>query len=237
MKSSISPEIELVYAQLLWIERRRFRIVESVSAHFGQVLVERVLSAAGFAKSPLENEPDFAELLDESSPADYLSRLSEQVEQNEAATITRLRSHVSVYREHVDEQIIFGARTAGQEAGRSFLSVSSVVRPRPGILSVPEAVQAIFEMNYTGQPGEKNHFLMLRSQGGCSVHFARSPHLQAWNSVSAEPRFLHHVRCEWVRGVLDIVSPHIEFSVTQSIEQGGRYGLEHFYLRGQHAGP
>lgn len=237
MKSRISTDIELVYAQLLWIERRRYRLVESVSAHFGQALVERVLNAAGLAGSPLEGEPEFSALLDEREPEIFLKHLSEQVEQNEAATITRLRSHVSVYREHVDEQIIFGARTAGQEAGRAFLSVSSVVRPRPGILSVPETVQAVFEMNYNGQPGEKNHFLMLRSQGGSSVHFVRSPHIEAWNVVSAEPKFLYQVRCEWVRGILDIVSPQVEFSVTQSIEQGGRYGLEHFYLRGQHAGP
>jgi hypothetical protein len=237
VNSSISPDVELVYAQLLWIERRRYRLVESVSAHFGRALVERVLSAADLLNSPLENEPELTALLDEREPEVFLGNLSVLVERNEAATVTRLRSHVSVYREHVDEQILFGARTAGQEAGRSFLSVSSVVRPRPGNLSVPEAVQAVFEMNYTGQPGEKNHFLMLRSQGGSTVHFIRSPHLAAWVSVAAEPKFLYQVRCEWIRGILDIVSPLTDFSTTQSIEQGGLYGLEHFYLRGQHAGP
>ncbi len=237
MKSRISPEIELVFAQLLWIERRRFRLVESVSSHFGNALVQRVLGGAGLETSPLEQEPDFSTLLDERDPADFLRHLAELVEKNEAATITRIRSHVSVYREHVDEQLLFGSRTAGQEAGRTFLSLSSVARPRPGSLGVPEAVQAVFEMNYTGLPGERNHFLVLRAQGGSSIHFSRSAHIAAWNSVSADPKFLYQVRCEWVRGILDIISPQVEFSTPQSIEQGGAFGLEHFYLRGQHAGP
>jgi hypothetical protein len=237
VKSRISPEVELVYSQLLWIERRRFRLVESVSVHFGHALVQRVLSTGGLSRSPLENEPDFVSLLDEREPEEFLAHLASEVEKNEAATITRLRSHVSIYREHVDEQILFGARTAGQEAARSFLSLAPMTRPRPALLSVPEAVQAIFELNYTGLPGEKNHFLMLRSQGGSTVHFARSPHLEAWNAVGAEPKFLYQARCEWVRGILDIASPQIEFSTAQAIEQGGPYGLEHFFLRGQHAGP
>jgi len=237
VKSRISPDVELVYSQLLWIERRRFRLVESVSVHFGQTLVERVLNAGGLSASPLEAEPDFASLLDERDSKNFLSALANEVEKNEAATITRLRSHVSVYREHVDEQILFGARTAGQEAARTFLSMSPVAKPRPDLLSVPEAVQAIFELNYTGLPGERNHFLLLRSQGGSTVHCVRSPHLEAWHAVSAEPKFLYQTRCEWVRGILDILSPQIEFSTSQSIEQGGAFGLEHFFLRGQHAGP
>lgn len=237
MISSISPDIELVFSQLLWIERRRFRLVESVSAHFGRPLVRRVLQAANLAHSPLEGEPDFLDLLDERDPFEFLRYLARQVEQNEAAAISRLRSHVSVYREHVDEQILFGARTAGQEAGRAFLSRSPVAKPRPGPFTVPESVQAVFDLTYTGLPGEKNHFLLLRSQGGATVHFTHSPHLEAWQEAGAEPRFLHQVRCEWVRGILDIVSPGVDLSVAQSIEQGGAYGLEHYYLRGQHAGP
>lgn len=237
MNSTISPDIELVYAQLLWIERRRFRLVESVGAHFGKPLVTRVLQAGDLERSPLQGEPAFKALMDDRSPGTFLRYLATEVERNEAATITRLRSHVSVYREHVDEQVLFGSRTAGQEAGRDFLARSPVAKPRPGPLSVPEAVQAVFELNYTGLPGDKNHFPVLRSQGGATVHFARSPHLEAWNQAGAEPRFLHQVRCEWVRGILDIVSPGIELIVAQSIEQGEPFGLEHYFLRGHHAGP
>jgi hypothetical protein len=98
-------------------------------------------------------------------------------------------------------------------------------------------VQALFELNFTGLPGEKNHFLCLRPQGGATVHFTRSPHLTAWREASAEPDFLHEMRCQWTRGVLDILSPQTEFSPAHSIERGSSYGLEHFFLRGQHAGP
>ncbi len=233
MNSHISPDIEVVFEQLLWIERRRFRLVESVSAHFGRPLVERVLS--GLLSGPLANEPEFQALLDEREPLDFLRSLALAVEESEATTVTRLRTHVSVYREHVDEQILFGARTSGQEAGRAFLSRSQGAPTRSNPLPVPESVQAIFELNYTGLPGERNHFLILRSHGGSTVHFMRSPHLEAWKG--AESRFLYNLRCEWVRGILDIISPRIELFTAQAIEQGGAFGLEHFFFRGQHAGP
>ncbi len=229
--------MELVFEQLLWIERRRFRILENVSSHFGRSLVERILKTDDLMSSPLRGEPEFEDLMDERDPEIFLSDLALAVEKNEAATITRLRSHVSIYREHVDEQIIFGSRTAGQEAGRFFLSRSPVAKTRPSPLSVPESVQAVFELNYTGLPGEKNHFLMLRSHGGSTVHFVRSPHLEAWKSVAADPRFLYDLRCEWVRGILDIVSPQTIHRTAAAIEQGETYGLEHFYFRNQHAGP
>lgn len=237
MNSRISPEIELVYEQLLWIERRRFRVVDSSGVHFGRNHVERILKSEDLHISPLMGEPAFYQILDEREPMEFLRWLTTEVERNEAAVVTCLRNHVSPYREHVDEQILFGGRTAGQEAGRFFLSRSSIARSSPSVLSVAEVVQAVFEMNYTGLPGEKNHFLMLRSHGGSTVHFARSPHLEAWKAAAAEPRFLFELRCEWVRGILDILSPQVELTVAQSIEEGGAYGLEHFHYRGQHAGP
>jgi hypothetical protein len=237
VKSRISPDIEKVFEQLLWVVRRRYRIVESVQAHFGRQLVDRVLEAVPPPPLPLSDQADLPPLLDEKEPLEFLSSLAFEVVRNEAATISQLRGHVSVYREHVDEQILFGSRTAGQEAGRSFLAQPPAGKPRPESLSVPEAVQAVFELNFTGIPGEKNHFLMLRSQGGSSAHFVRSPLLAAWASAQADPRFLYDMRCEWVRGILDILSPRVEFHPASAIERGNPFGLEHFYLRGAHAGP
>ncbi len=237
MKSRISPHIEQIYEQLLWIERRRFRVIESVSAHFGKSVVANVLSTGGWSPCPLLGEPELASLLDEKPPLVFLRELAFKVEACEAAAITLLRSHVSLYREHVDEQIIFGSRTAGQDAGRTFLSQVPIARPRTGPLSTQEAVQAIFELNFQGLPEERNYFLMLRSHGGSTAHFVRSPHLEAWKVANAEPGFMYAVRCEWVKGILDIVSPPVEFSSAQAIEQGDTFGLQHFFLRGQHAGP
>lgn len=239
MKSRISPDIEKIYEQLLWIVRRRFRIVESVSVHFSKGLVERSLAGVPAPLLPLDHEVDFRTLLDERAPLELLADLAFDIVKNEAEVIVQLRARVSPYRNHVDEQILFGSRTAGQEAGRTFLAQTrtTVGKPRLESLSVPESVQAVFELNFTGLPGEKNHFLMLRPQGGSSAHFVRSPQLPAWKAGGGDARFLFEVRAAWVRGILDIISPGVDFHAASAIEQGASYGLEHFYLRGKHAGP
>ena len=218
MESRITPEIEKTYEQLLWVLRRRFRVVESVQAHFGKPLVDRVLAPLSPPPIQLEREPDFLELIDERDPHDFLGALAHEIVKNEAETVGRLRTHVSVYRDHVDEQILFGARTAGQEAGRAFLeSQAAVGRPRLATLSVPESVQAVFELSYSGLPGERNHFLVLRPRGGSSVHFVRSPQLEAWTAAGGDSRFLYELRCEWVRGILDIISPRVDFHPASEI--------------------
>jgi hypothetical protein len=239
VKSRISPDIEKIYEQLLWIVRRRFRIVESVAAHFGKPIVERTLAAVSPPRLPLHHEVDFRALLDERDPLALIQDLAHDIVKHEAAVVSQLRARVSVYRDHVDEQILFGSRTAGQEAGRTFLAETRtpVGKPRLEALSVPESVQAVFELNFTGLPGDKNHFLVLRPQGGSSAHFVRSAHLNAWKEGGGDARFLYDVRAAWIRGILDIISPGIDFYSASAIEHGSPYGLEHFYLRGQHAGP
>jgi hypothetical protein len=239
VKSRISPDIEKIYEQLLWVVRRRFRIVESVSAHFGKSLVDRSLASVPAPLLPLSHEVDFRTLLDERDPLALLETLAFDIVKNEAAVVAQLRSRVSPYRDHVDEQILFGSRTAGQEAARTFLAQTRTPlgKPRLESLSVPESVHAVFELNFTGLPGDKNHFLILRPQGGSSAHFSRSAHLEAWRAGGGDARFLYEVRASWVRGILDIISPRVAFHSASSIEQGANYGLEHFYLRGIHAGP
>lgn len=230
----ISAEIERIYQQLLWIERRRERIISSVSAHFGRTSVDRIMKDL---HSPLAGEPDLVSLVDERGPAAFLAGLAVEVEAHEAKTITQLRKHLSVYPEHVDEQILFGARTAGQESGRAFLANAKPALAGRSHLEVPEAVQAVFDLTYNGLPWERNFFLSLRSLGGSSVHFSRSPHLTAWTQAGGDPKFLYAIKSEWIKGILDILSPFTEFSSSQAIEQGAGYGLAHFHLRGQHAGP
>lgn len=233
----ISPEIERIYQQLLWIERRRQRIISSVAAHFGAGSIERILRTEGCALSPLKNEPDYSTLVDERGPELFLAALAAEVERLEALTVTALRKHVSVYQQHVDEQILFGARTAGQESGRIFLAQSRFATKGRPYLEVPEAIQAVFDITFNGLPWDRNHFLCLRSLGGSTVHYTRSPHLESWRAAGADPRFLYAVKTEWTKGILDILSPETEFSSTQSIEQGGDFGLAHFYHREHHAGP
>lgn len=229
-----SPEIERIYQQLLWIERRRARVLASVSAHFGKSIVEKLTKEI---ISPLAGEPDYSTLVDETGPERYLAKLANEVEQLEANTVSALRKHVSVYPAHVDEQILFGARTAGQEAGRTFLASAKPAITGRSHLEVPEAVQAVFDLTYNGLPWEKNHFLCLRALGGSTVHYTHSPHLSAWKSVGAEPRFLYELKSEWIKGILDILSPETEYSSSQAIEQGAEFGLAHFHQREHHAGP
>jgi hypothetical protein len=229
-----SPEIERIYQQLLWIERRRARILASVCAHFGKSAVDKLTKDLS---SILAGEPDYSALVDETGPEAYLAKLAAEVEQLEAHTISILRKHVSVYPAHVDEQILFGARTAGQEAGRSFLASAKPALTGRSHLEVAEAVQAVFDLTYNGLPGEKNHFLCLRSLGGSTVHYARSPHLGSWKAAGGDPRFLYEVKSEWIKGILDILSPDTEFSSSRSIEQGADFGLAHFHQREHHAGP
>lgn len=237
MIRNVSPEIERVYSQLRWIHLRRYRVIESVSAHFGREHVKKNLQKANIAPSPLENDPDFFSLIDERDALPYLKELAVTVERNEAATVTALRQYVSIYRDHVDEQILFGSRTAGQEAGRIFLSRSKPANRLRSHLDVTEAVQAVFELTYSGIPGEKNYFLSLRSLGGCTVHFSRSPHVESWGQGGADPKFFYAMKSEWICGILDILSPETIFSTTSAIELGNNFGLAHFHLKGQHAGP
>lgn len=234
-----SPEIERVYAQLQWIERRRQRVIESVSAHFGHALVQRILLSEPALPSPLAGLPAFSSLLDEREVEPFVESLAIEMDRAEASTITALRGHVSVYQAHVDEQILFGSRTAGQEAGRIFLSRNTVPGGSLGAraFDIPRAIEAIFEFAYHGLPWDHNYFLCVRSLGGSTVHYRRSPHLTGWLSAGGDPKFLFSVKCEWIRGMLDILSPSTLFTTTQAIEQGHPFGLAHFHSQSAHAGP
>jgi hypothetical protein len=212
-------------------------MIESVMAHFGREQVNKIIEQAKIGDPPLANEPEFFALLNDHDALEFLRDLAKAVETYEAGIVTALRRHVSIYREHVDEQILFGSRTAGQEAGRIFLSHSKPAIRKRSHLEIPEAVQAVFELTYCGLPGEKNYFLSLRAYGGCSVHFQRSPHLAPWSAAQAEPKFLYGVKSEWICGILDILSPETIFSTSSALEHGHAFGLAHFHLRAQHAGP
>ena len=232
----ISPEIEKVYGQLLWVDRRRLRTVAAVASHFGRATVERLLKEHT-GPSPLNGEPDFSSLVDDRDTEAFLADLAHRVLALEASTISCLRSHVSVYQQHVDEQILFGIRTSGQEAGRAFMAQAKPSAVRMERLDIPEAIQAVLELTFQGLPGERNHFLCLRSHGGSTLHFSRSPYLEAWRQAGADAKFLHLTRGEWIRGILDILSPETDYSCPLSLEEGHPYGLAQFHLRGIHAGP
>jgi hypothetical protein len=231
----IDPEIEKAFGQLQWVERRRQRVIAAVGSHFGMATAQRVLKEAGVDIT--SSEDPFASLIDERDPPEFLAALADQVLTREARTIAALRKNVSTYPQHVDEQILFGTRTAGQEAARAFMARNHPAADNAEHLELAEAIQALLELSYFGLPGEKNYFLSLRAHGGSTVHFSRSPQLEAWRSAEGDSKFLHQLKEQWVRGILDILSPTVEYSSPQSLEEGHAFGLAQFHLRGVHAGP
>ncbi len=233
----ISPEFQRIYEQLRWIERRRKRIVDSVSSHFSRDLVNSILLKDMLLDLNVNLDIELSQLIDERDPDVFLRALANEIEAHEARTIGALRKHTSVYQSHVDEQIYFGARNAGQDAGRLFLASYQKYDKRDPHLEPVEAVQALFVLTYNGFPNEKNLFLSLRSHGGSTVHYQSSPHLKNWQSVGGDPKFLHHIKIEWMKGILDILSPNLEFTYTQAIETGSKFGLLQFYSPEIHANP
>lgn len=233
----ISPEIQRVFQQIRWLERRREKIIESVASHFSKATVNHILEKEGLRTFPLNLDLDLNYLVDERDVCDFLRDLANRVESFSAQTIVAIRKHTSVYRDHVDEQIRFGSRYAGQDAGRYFLSTHTKYDKTIPHLEPIEVVQAVFELTFNGLPGDKNYFLCLRSFGGSTVHFQTSPHLKNWIAVGADPKFLHQIKVDWMKGILDILSPEMEFSFTQAIETGAKYGLAQFYSPEIHANP
>lgn len=233
----ISPEIQRVFQQIRWLEKRRTKIIESVSSHFSKATVQQILEKENLVTFPLNLELELSQLIDERNIDDFLRDLANRVEVFSAQTIAAIRKHTSVYRDHVDEQIRFGSRYAGQDAGRYFLSSHTKYDKTVPHLEPIEVVQAVFELTYNGFPGDKNYFLCLRSFGGSTVHFQHSPHLKNWASVGTDPKFLHQIKVDWMKGILDILSPGMEFSFTQAIETGAKFGLAQFYSPEVHANP
>jgi hypothetical protein len=233
----ISPELVKIYQQLRWMELRRKRIIDSVSAHFSHKSVSQILEKENLLQCPLDLDLDLSKLIDERDPEEFLINLASIIELNEAKTISCLRKHISVYQNHVDEQILFGSRNSGQDAGRQFLSNFKKYDKASSHLEPIESIQAVFDITYNGFPKDKNYFLVLRAQGGSTIHFERSPHLSNWQKAGADPKFMHLVKVEWIKGILDILSSSLAFTYTQSIECGSKFGLAQFYAPNFHANP
>jgi hypothetical protein len=233
----ISPELVKIYQQLRWMEQRRKRIVDSVASHFSKKSVFQILEKENLTTCPYQLDLELSKLIDEREPEDFLIDLANTIEFLEAKTITCLRKHTSVYQNHVDEQILFGSRNSGQDAGRQFLATFKKYDKTAYHLEPIESVQAVFDITFNGFTKDKNFFLVLRAQGGSTIHFERSPHLKNWQNAGADPKFLHLVRVEWIKGILDILSSKLAFTYTQSIECGADFGLAQFYSPNIHAAP
>ena len=233
----ISPELERAYSRLLWMERRRARITDCVASHFGRPLISKLLEKHELTHSALQNFPILSQVINEDCPSEAIRALASDMEIKEAKTITLLQNHASSFKTHVEEQILFGARSSGQDAGRYFLSQSRDNAIFDSDFSIAQVVQAVFELSYEGHPHDSNFFIVARSIGSTNIHYERSAHLISWKAANADINFLVKVRAEWIRGIIDILSPKVQFCATKSIELGDAYGHEHYSIRGIHADP
>jgi hypothetical protein len=230
MSNALSHEVYLVFEQLKAIDRRRSRVIDSVAAHFGRNKIADVLTRMQLLDPLFSANSNFFDSIDEREPEDFIRFLAKKTEAYEAETVKVLREQVSPYNQHVDEQILFGARTAGQDAARAFLT-NSAAAARRSRLPLSEAVQSIFHITYNGLPSDKGFILSIRPLSGITVHYRYSAHLEAWQSTGVDFSFMCELRREWISGLLDVFSPDVYYSRTQSCEQGDGYGFEEFSLR------
>ncbi|NUM89811.1 MAG: hypothetical protein HUU37_11450 [Bdellovibrionales bacterium] len=224
-----SHEIRLAFEQLRWLERRRQSIIDCTAAHFGRDKIRAALPPED-RKIALPDHVELEDLLVDSTPEECIRALARKLDALESRTVARLMSRVSEWESHVEEQIFFGARLAGQEAARWSIEHSHCVSThRPAFLA--EVVQVVNALTWSGLESEKNNFLSIRPLSDATMHFVRSPHMAAWKEGGAEPLLMARVKNSWVRGILDILGGGIEYNQTHYLESGAPFGLEEFRIR------
>lgn len=215
--------VEQILNQLFWIQRRRDRISDSVSSHFGREKVSLLLKGLSLKAPQLSPNFDYRLLQQGKSDEEFVRELALHVEYDEALVVKTLRERASPYPAHVDEQILFGARNAGQDAGRFILQ-----RDIDRSFTLPEVFQAIESLSYLGLASDQNYFVTLRPLGHISVHHERCPHLKAWTEAGAEVLFQEKLQAAWTRGIIDILSPQTFFERKYSIPRGDAFGLDYY---------
>lgn len=217
-------QMQSIFSQLQWIEKRKHRILDGIGAHFGNNW-KKDLAALDFASGA-----SLREALDEREPEAFVADLAYKVEKEEARTVQFLREKVSRYPEHVDEQILFASRSAGQDAGRHHLAQHEYNTPR----DLPVLLASLERLCFWGLPADRCYFSSLRPLADFSLHFRSCPHTKAWREGGGDPAFLGKVEQAWIQGLLDILSPDVTHIRRYSIPQGDEYGLDLFIPRRPH---
>ena len=224
-----SHEIRQTFEKLKWIDRRRQFILDSIAAHFGREKIRSSLSSKE-RRAILGENTQFDDLQIDTTPEDCIRNLAFQVQNHEASIITALREKISPYKDHVDEQILFGAKMAGQEAARQTTARSfSLQTNHPHFLS--EIVQIVRNLTYDGIDGDKDSFLSIRPKSDVLMHTIHSPHIEAWKSAGADLEFMAKVRSAWIQGILDVIAPAMQYRQVRYLEKGAPFGLEEYRLR------
>lgn len=217
-----SPMEQMVFDQLKWIERRRIRILGAVTSHFDRA---RATAAIKALEPPLQNfdlDSQLDEIMDERGPRAFLRALAFQLEWNEARLVRALLE--AFPGGAVRDQILLGARHAGQEAGRHYMADHD----RRTLTDMAELYAALARLTYSGLPSDKTFFPSIRPLSDVSIHYRACAHVEAWRAAEADLEFLCDMQREWMDGVLDILSPGIVHVRSASIAKGDEYGRDSF---------
>ncbi len=224
-----SHEIRLAFEQLRWLERRRQSVIDCVSAHFGRDRIRAALPPED-RRQALPDHLEFDDLMMDFTPEECIRSLAHRLEVLESRTVASLLTKVSEWRDHVEEQIFFGSRLAGQEAARFTLEGSRTVSVnRPVFLA--EVIQVVTSLTWSGLESEKSVFLSIRPLSDATLHFVRSPHLDSWIEGGAPPLLMAKIKNFWIQGILDVVGDEVDYRQTKYLEDGAPYGLEEFRIR------
>jgi hypothetical protein len=226
-----SHEIRQTFEKLKWIERRRQFILDSIGSHFGKEKIRACIPAKD-RRAILGEKTQFDDLQVDTTPEDCIRNLAFQIQSHEAAVVTVLREKISPYKSHVDEQILFGSRMAGQEAARQTSARSfSLQENQPTFLS--EVVQIVRNLTYDGMDGDRDSFLSIRPKADALMHTIHSPHIPAWKEGGADLEFMAQVRSSWIQGILDVIAPSLQYRQLQYLEKGAAFGLEEYRPRAE----
>jgi len=230
---ALSPESKRAFDQICQIGLRRQRIIDSVTAHFGKVHVLSILAKKNLLNPVALPGQDLEAFLSEIPTQNTLANLAFSQQLLEAQTIETLLSETTVYQSHVEEQILFGARIAGQEASRQRYPQAVVVG---GNLTTQEAISAAITLTYCGMPSERGFFLVIRPFGSSTVHFVNTVHSSSWNQTGVDFTLMEKVKESWIKGILDILCPNLKFSRSTTLSNLDR-SIYHFHQQNSDAHP
>lgn len=221
---------QLVYDQLLWIERRRLRILNTVAAHLS---VTRTEKAIALLEPPIGPSPlgmNLEDLVDEHGAAACVRRLGYRLQLDEARMIQALLQEFRDQAVELVTQIRSGAKLAGQEAGRSYIARNGTVSET----NMPALYTAITQIAYFGDPSERPWFASVRPLSDVAIHIRACTQTAPWKEAGVDANLMSDLVCDWIDGALEIISPQIIHVYASAIPRGDSFGRHLFFERSKY---
>lgn len=228
MQLHCSPKEQILFDQLKLIERRRFRMLESVANHFSNFDFSKYLGESAPELQNLIFKDRLDDQMDDSGPKTYLRRLTLLVNKNEALQVKALMSCPAIPQNNIRKLLLQGARIAGQDAARE-LSGFSARRSKGLPLSLSELFSILNRLVFFEFPDQRNVFASIRPLSDISVHFKTCLQAEAWETAAIDPKIMVEIESKWIKGILDIIRPDIQHERLKSIAYGDEYGRDKYY--------